>query len=469
MAEPLGTVLMAAQSRWMIGGEGVPPDHPFVAGLPAAEADLRLLAVAGQYQRFMQPPRPPVLNPRPDLPSLALPFVPEAVRLLARGLLQGKADRVPMWLATFVAMRGYVLHPCDWMPPPGADLPAVYHPLQAWQAGHACRADLLSTDTWLDLSKSERLTQFAALRKTDPAAALALLSENLPPCTAEERLALVEALAVGLTTDDAAFLRSLANDRSEKVRKAAARFLARLGQSDNDPLAVEAAAMFEVATEGFIRRRKVLRLIKTAKDGQSRSLAQALPELSLPGLAQVLGLGASEFVDLWEPEKVPQQVQYALSTMIARTATDREIAAYWQKLIAQPDLARASLPLLFQRFSEADQETACLWLIAQSGLDACPEILSLNGVLVPAPVSAGLMLHQKSLIDMVRLSRDADPEKAASAKVEAQRLANLLSCLGLLLTASDAAGVLRTVTGAGVHPADPMLDRLKLNSALKGS
>ncbi|MFM2391292.1 MAG: hypothetical protein RLZZ437_2847 [Pseudomonadota bacterium] len=469
MAEGLTHTLTAARSRWMIGGEGVVANHPLLAGASAAEADLRLLAVAGQYQRFVQPPQPPVLNLRPDLPVLSMPFLPNALRPLVRRLLLDKSDRAPLWLAIFAARRGHVLHPADWMPPPNADLPAVYRPLQAWAAGQTGPVARLSSETWLDLTRAERLVQFAALRQADPVAALALLSDHLAPCPAEERLALVEALAKGLTSDDAAFLHGLASDRSDKVRKAAVHLLARLGQSDADPLAAEAAAMFELATEGLIRRRKVLRLIAKAKEGQLRSLVQTLPEISLPGLAQALGLGASEFVALWQPDKVPQQVQYALSAMIARTATDTEVAAYWQKLMADPDIARTCLPQLFARLTLADQESACLWLIVQSGLAACTDVLTLMGAALSAPVSAALTAQRKALEGLVRLSRETAPEKAAAARADTQRLANILSILGLLLTASDANLVLQTVTAAGVHPADPMLDRLNLNAALKGS
>ncbi|MFN5995787.1 MAG: DUF5691 domain-containing protein [Paracoccaceae bacterium] len=469
MAEPLIPLLLAARSRWMIGGEGAVADHPLLAGEAAAEADLRLLAVAGQYQRFVQPPQPPALNLRPDLPPLSLPFLPDALRSLARRLLQDKSDRAPLWLAILAAKRGHVLHPADWMPPPNADLPEVYRPLQAWAAGQTGPAAQLSSDTWLDLTKTERLAQFAVLRQADPNKALALLTEHLAPCPAEERLALVEMLAAGLTADDMAFLQGLGSDRSEKVRRAAAHLLARLGQSGADPLAAEAAAMFEVATEGLIRRRKVLRMIAKAKDGQVRSLVQNLPEISLPSLAQALGLGPAEFVEIWQPDKVPQQVQYALSTMIARTATDVEVAAYWQKLMAEPESARASLSPIFPRLSSGDQEAACLWLIAQSGISSGADILSLMGASVPAPVSAALTAQRKALVDLVNLSQVSAPEKAAAARADAQRLANVLSTLGLLLTASDAALVLQTVTAAGVHPADPMLDRLNFNAALKGS
>jgi hypothetical protein len=142
----------------------------------AAKADLRLLAVARQYQRFMQPPQPPVLNLWPDLPQLGLPVLPDSLRPLARRLLQDKADRAPLWLAVFAARRGHVLHPADWMPPPGADLPEVYRPLHHWQSGQSGPVAPLGSDSWLDLPKAARLAQFAVLRRADPDAALVLLS-----------------------------------------------------------------------------------------------------------------------------------------------------------------------------------------------------------------------------------------------------------------------------------------------------
>lgn len=469
MAEPLPRILMAARSRWMIGGEGVTADHPLLAEAPAAEADLRLLAVAGQYQRFVQPPQPPVLNLRPDLPALSLPFLPDALRPIARRLLQDKADRAPLWLAIFAARRGHVLHPADWLPPPNADLPEVYQPLQAWAAGQTGPVARLSSETWLDLTKAERLAQFAALRRADPAAALALLSEHLPPCPAEERLALTEALATGLSTDDAAFLQGLASHRSEKVRKAAVHLLARLGLADADPLAAEAAAMFEVATKGLIRRQKVVRIDPKTKEGQMRSLLQTLPEVSLPSLAQALGLAAAEFVALWSPENASQPLQQALSAMIARTGSDADLAAYWSRLREQPDVARLCLPILYARLEVASQQEAMLWLVAQSGLAASADIFALMGAAVPAPVSAAITAQRRALVELVNLSRETAPEKAAAARADTQRLANVLSILGLLLTASDAALVLQTVTAAGVHPADPMLDRLNFNAALKGN
>ena len=76
-----------------------------------------------------------------------------------------------------------------------------------------------------------------------------LLAGHLAASPADERVTLVETLGEGLSGEDAGFLVSLATDRSERLRKVAAQRLARLGRAGNDPLAGEAASMFELATE----------------------------------------------------------------------------------------------------------------------------------------------------------------------------------------------------------------------------
>lgn len=468
MAEPLSHILGNARSRWMIGGDGPAPDHPLAAGQSAGEADLRLLAVAGQHQRLCRPPQPPVLTLRPDLPAAPLPSLPEALRPLARRMLGGKVEEAPLPLARFVAHRGHVLHPADWMPPPEAELPVAYRPWQLWRAGRTSDPPL-TAGTWLDHRKSDRLSRFAALRRADPAAARALLAAQAAAASAEERQFLVEALGDGLGPEDIALLEGLASDRSERVRRAARQMLARLGQGGDDPRAHEAVQMFEVAAEGLIRRRKVLRLSPKAKEAQLRSLAQTLPEISLAGLAASLDLTPMQFVELWTPEKVPPHIHEALALMIARSAGDAEAALWWRRHLELPDTARFALHHLYSRLPEADRQGALMWLIAQNGLDACAEILARAGVGAPPPVSAALAAQRRDLADLIERARDATPEKAQAARAEARRLTVILGALGLLLTAGDAALVLETLTAAGLHPADPQLDRLTLNAALKGS
>lgn len=467
MAEPLPQILGQARSRWMIGGDGPVPDHPLTAGQDGAEANLRLLAVAGQYQRLCQNAPPPPLDLRDPLPAAPLPMLPEELRPLSRRALADKADQAPLRLATFIARRGHVLHPADWMPPPGADLPAAYRPWQLWQSGKASDPPL-TAETWLDHDKSDRLSRFAALRRSDPHAARALLAAQAAAVSADERVALVEALGEGLEEGDLAVLEDLASDRSERVQRAARHLMARLGHGGDDPLAQEAAQMFEVATEGLLRRRKVLRLSARAKEAQLRSLVQALPNISLAALGAALGLTPMQVVELWTPETAPPQVHAALAALIAQSASDAEATLWWQRHQTLPEVGQMVLAQLYPRLAEADRQAALIWLITQKGLDACAEILAYAGVALPAPVSAALTVGRFALTDLIGRARDATPEKAAAARVEAQRLAALLTALGLLLTAQDAALVLQTVTAAGLHPADPQLDRLTLNAALKG-
>lgn len=468
MAEPLSQILGNARSRWMIGGDAAVPDHPLTTGQDAAEANLRLLAVSGQYQRLCHAVAPAQLNLRADLPMAPLPVLPMALRPLARRVLLQKTDRMPLWLADFVVQRGHVLHPADWMPPPGADLPTAYRPWQLWQAGKTADPPL-TEETWLDHSKSDRLARFAALRRADPAAALALLASQAAAVSAEERLSLVASLAEQLGAGDVPVLQGFALDRSERVQRMARNLLARLGQDSADPLAQEAAQMFEVATEGLIRRRKVLRLSPKAKEAQLRSLAQTLPEISLAALATAMNLTPMQFIELWNPDTVPSHIQTALAVMIARSADDVAVALWWQRHMGKPDTGLTILPHLYSRLTEADRQAALLWLITHRGLDACSEILAQAGVAVPAPISAALTAQRRALTDLIGRAQDATPEKAQAARLEAQRLAAILGTLGLLLTAEDAALVLQTLTTAGLHPADPQLDCLTLNAALKGS
>lgn len=184
----------------------------------------------------------------------------------------------------------------------------------------------------------------------------------------------------------------------------------RPGQPDGDPFPPEAAAKFEPATEGPIRRRKVLRPIPKAKEGQPRTLIQTMPETARSGLSDLC----------------PQLV-------------------------------------------EEEQQPARLCLVAYSGLAAGLEVLSVMGAAVLTLVSAALIANPAPLITLAHLSCDTPPEQAASARADASWLANVLSCLGLLLTAGDSANVIQTVTGAGMYPADPILDRLNFTATLKGS
>ena len=104
-------------------------------------------------------------------------------------------------------------------------------------------------ETWLDHPRPERLERFGRFHAEDPAVARGLLAGHLAASPADERVTLVETLGEGLSGEDAGFLVSLATDRSERLRKVAAQRLARLRRAGNDPLAGEAASMFELATE----------------------------------------------------------------------------------------------------------------------------------------------------------------------------------------------------------------------------
>jgi Family of unknown function (DUF5691) len=105
---------------------------------------------------------------------------------------------------------------------------AAHNPRWAWaaptEAGDA--AERFATGTW-----PERLAVLGALRRTDPAAARALVEQTWHDEQAAARAGLVDALAVGLSDADEPFLESALDDRAVTVRAAAAALLDRLPKS----------------------------------------------------------------------------------------------------------------------------------------------------------------------------------------------------------------------------------------------
>ena len=128
------------KGSWMTGGSALKhapaPWKPLIDGIEATEAELRLVALAGQAAQLAFEATPSQgLSPANDLPQLDKPALPDAIRPRFRRLFSAakSADRQGALLA-FIARRGYIAHPADWMPSPGDDTaPAVYLPWIAWQ------------------------------------------------------------------------------------------------------------------------------------------------------------------------------------------------------------------------------------------------------------------------------------------------------------------------------------------------
>ncbi|MFE2723706.1 DUF5691 domain-containing protein [Kitasatospora sp. NPDC059327] len=81
---------------------------------------------------------------------------------------------------------------------------------------------------WHEGLFAERVTHLTALRRTDPAAGLALLVSTWPTERAEDRLLFLDALQDGLSLADEPFLEAALGDRSKNVRATAAELLSTL-------------------------------------------------------------------------------------------------------------------------------------------------------------------------------------------------------------------------------------------------
>ena len=95
----------------------------------------------------------------------------------------------------------------------------------------AFAADADANAAWDTGDAETRIRVLRQLRRTDPAAALALLQSTWDAEPPRERVGILAALEAGLGMDDEPFLEAVLDDRRKEVRAAAVDLLARLPQS----------------------------------------------------------------------------------------------------------------------------------------------------------------------------------------------------------------------------------------------
>ncbi|PYC78096.1 hypothetical protein C7C46_17360 [Streptomyces tateyamensis] len=249
-----------------------------VDGTDPACALLELAALATVRRRagLLPAPAPRTAEPAPADPRPPLP-APAATRL--RTLLAGRGghpgaanlvELLPQWLAE-VRRRGYR--------PPAAlvpalldtarsrselrgDVVAVTGPLGRWLAEHnpewryvlrtvGAEGPTAPELIWQQGLFAERVTQLTRLRRTDPAAGLALLRSSWASERAEDRLLFLDALQDGLGPADEEFLEQALGDGSPGVRATAAELLSGLpGSALGARMAERALAAVTLAGAG---------------------------------------------------------------------------------------------------------------------------------------------------------------------------------------------------------------------------
>lgn len=445
--------------RWTMGGAAAgaaPPAWSAAAGTDPREAELRLLAFAGQFLGTMViRDLPGTLAPLPDLPALALPPAPEALRPLVRRIIRTHGERDLLVLLT---ARGRSVHPGDWLPSAAVDdLPDVYAPWRDWAetAGGPSPlspGDDLTESTWAEWGASARRAELKTMRRRNPAAARDLIAACAGSESADTRLRLNELLADGLSDADRPYLESLVGDRAPRVKALAAAYLARLGHgAGTSAEAAELAGFFEIKAKGLLRRTRVVtaRPIKTAAQRAVRD--RLFEAVDFTAFAAALDLAIDSLLTAWPFEDAAGDA--GLAAMIARSGGAAAVTALLDALMAEPALPMLPLRMLTPRLSGAQRRA-----VAERAVG--PKRLSFEAVLNIA--GAGTNLEE--LID--RAAGDALLAACSSPDAKLAELAPELHALGLLASARAARDALARLTAGGLLGADPRLDMLRLNAAL---
>jgi hypothetical protein len=462
--------LTRARSAWMAGRSALeycPAE--WRGAVEGADAECVLAALTGHATAVLFRPAPATpLDPRPLLPRLALPTLPEHVRLRLRRVMaaQKAGASFERALIDLVAARGFAVHPADWMPSPRDDwAPDVYAPWLDWVRAETTPTpeSAFGLETYDRWPWAERRVALAALRERDPAAARAIVAAKAPAEPAERRLKLVEILEANLSQEDCEFLDSLAGDRSDRVQALARAFLARLGrQADTGALAAELAEMLEIGKVGLLRRRTQL-VIKTLKAAaQSARRRDLFTQVNLADLAGALGVSEPQFLET-VPTGVAEDIA-AFVQMVAATGSDTARRMLLDRMLAEADFPLVHGRPLGPRLS-TEERRALLPRIMERDTDMFETTLALMGrTLGEAPLSALFASPgYAALMDTVEAAVRGDEAKRLHA---AKTLEATLNRIALLIDAAAAAELMTWLTASDLSPADPKLDMLHLNAAL---
>ncbi len=448
--DALGPVL----TRWTMGGTAI-GDAPLAwkDAIAGDDAELRLLALSGQFLgAFVLPDAPADLHVLPDLPALAMPPVPDALRPLARRCMKAMqlAD-LQRGFIHLLAARGHMMHPADWMPGRNDEsLPDVYAPLQDWVGGASGRGgtgEVLTEANWSDFSPAARCAAFATLRRTDPDAARVILAAKAADENADVRLRLIAGMAAGLSIADVPYLQSLVSDRAPKVKACATSLLARLGfgSADNSE-ATELAAFFAFETKGLLRRTRVLTATAIKTPAQRSRRHELFGRVDFTSLSSALG--ADDLVALW-PFGSDILADADFVAMVAQSANDDVVAASFARLMEASTVNVHSLLPLCDRLDIDARKQAARQLLRTEGA-----LFRIALMIVPAGSEMdGVIDTRAGLALLAAINANAD-------------IVGEVQPLGLIASCSAAQMALDKLVRAGLNAADPRLDLLRLNAAL---
>ena len=459
-------------SAWMAGRsalEHCPEEWRNAVEGQHGEAALASLTGHATWVLFRAAPSTP-LEPRPLLPALSLPVMADALRPRFQRILsaQKSGSSIERHLVDLVTARGRSVHPADWMPSPRDDwTPDMYAPWLDWvrTESKAKPADsTLTIESYEHWPWAQRRVALVELRGVDPAAALAIITAKAAAEPAERRARLLEILEVKLSGADAAFLEGLANDRSERVQAMARAYLARLGQTvDAGDLATELTGMLELGKVGLINRRTRLVIKQLKTSAQNARRHELFRLVSFGELARALGVSEMRLVEA-PPDGTADGID-ALVQMVATTGSDAARRALLDCMLADNAAPVSHLRAIAPRLSVEERRALVPGIMARDTDELETTLVIAGRQLGAAPLSA--MQASPAYRSLGKLFENARNGADGKRTLENAMLGLVLNRIALLLDAPGAAEMAAHAVSWGLSPADPKLDLLHLNAALK--
>lgn len=454
MHDTLADDLQPVVVRWTMGGAAASLAPELLRerlGDDPDEAELRLLVIAGQALSTMVVPEPSgVLQGVADLPALPLPTMPDRLRPFAARVLSTRETWLRDGLLRLLVARGHVVHPADWMPTAGDDVPDVYAPWQDWVRGTQA-ASVGKEPGWDDLGPSGRLAMVSRLRRTDPRAAIELVSRRISAETPERRLALVETFGVGLSEDDRAFLEGLSSDRAPSVRGAATRLLARLGDDVSVGEVEDVRDLVKVESRGLLSSQRTIALSSRMNHPQRERLVRAISRSDARSFAGALGIEDVDLPAMW-PWGRDVALDRQLAAMLTDTGSDDVVRAIARAVSAGSPIHASTLGKGALRLDREERVN----LVRRSYANERIVTLASHALELGVVESADASTEWRSIY--LQILRGGDASNVAGASE--------MHALGLLLTKDAARGVLDALTRAAVPAGDPRLDTLRLSASL---
>lgn len=490
--------------RWMIGQttalneQDLPKSiDPALDNMPSdrrAVLTLALLSQQSMLYRFELPPHQVnALKPYPLLPEITKPILPENQRGLFRRILGelGHYRDNPALLLNLLLHRGYVAHPADWLPKttPKADgswddnLPDIYLPWLQWASNALVEErfndDEVTEDNWDEWYPAQRVRALTAQRKTTPNAARELIEHCVGKEPAEKRVKIIATLAVNLSEEDANYLKSLSNDRSQKVVALAKQLLMRLGiwQTDKtegasespEDIAKELAKQYDIKKSGLIKKTVQLLPVKLKSKKQAAIRTEQLLNVSIMAFCDALDMDVTSLINAWKFKDNRESDNQNFVTNLSNTLADSHMPELLAALIKQISHNLDDMHLLhilLPRLTAKQLTNAISKLLTQTdtqiGFDHCLELLEY-------PLDDMSVDVLKATKAWKRLVSAVKKELKNNGYMDNYHIEQACLALGYMLPQTTATAVLDALCELGMLRADPVLNVLKLNAELKNT